>query len=90
MTTSARFLSIVAMMRSAAARQVLTMEAMRIPTVKYIFYVDDDTLIPAMGLYQLFGVEVDGARDASQGHQDLLTHVSARKHGMPPVLSSSN
>ena len=41
-------------MRSAAARQVLTMESLRIPSVEYIFYVDDDTLIPPLGLYQLY------------------------------------
>lgn len=43
-------------MRSAAARQILTMEALRIPTVKYLFFVDDDTLIPPMGLYQLYNL----------------------------------
>ena len=43
-------------MRSAAARQVLTMESLRISTVKYLFFVDDDTLIPALGLYQLYNL----------------------------------
>jgi SAM-dependent methyltransferase len=39
---------------SAQARQIMTQEAKRIPTVEYIFYVDDDTLIPPMGLYTLY------------------------------------
>lgn len=43
-------------MRSAAARQVMTMEALRHPTVQYIFYVDDDMMIPPMGLYQLYNL----------------------------------
>lgn len=43
-------------MRSAQARQIMTMEALRIPTVKYLFYVDDDTMIPPLGLYQLYNL----------------------------------
>lgn len=39
-------------MLSAQARQIMTMEAIRIGS-KYIFYVDDDTLIPPKGLYTL-------------------------------------
>jgi ubiquinone/menaquinone biosynthesis C-methylase UbiE len=41
-------------MLSGAARQVMTQEALRMPTAKYIFYVDDDMVIPAMGLYTLY------------------------------------
>jgi len=32
----------------------MTQEALRMPTVKYIFYVDDDMIIPSMGLYKLY------------------------------------
>jgi len=39
-------------MLSAQARQIMTMEAIRVGA-KYIFYVDDDTLIPPKGLYTL-------------------------------------
>ena len=39
---------------SAQARQIMTQEAKRIGTVEYVFYVDDDTLIPPMGLYTLY------------------------------------
>ena len=39
-------------LRSAAARQIMTMEAIR-ADAKYIFYVDDDTIIPRLGLYTL-------------------------------------
>jgi len=39
-------------MLSAQARQIMTMEAIRM-NAKYIFYVDDDTLIPPKGLYTL-------------------------------------
>ena len=41
-------------MLSAAARQIMTAEAMTMETVKYIFYVDDDMIIPPMGLYTLY------------------------------------
>ena len=40
-------------MLSSHARQVMTMEAIRIGA-EYIFYVDDDTLIPPLGLYTLY------------------------------------
>ncbi len=40
-------------MLSSHARQVMTMEAIRMGA-KYIFYVDDDTLIPPLGLYTLY------------------------------------
>jgi len=43
-------------MRSAPARQIMTMDALQHPTVKYIFYVDDDMMIPPMGLYQLYNL----------------------------------
>jgi len=39
-------------MLSAQARQIMTKEALR-QGAKYIFYVDDDTLIPPLGLYTL-------------------------------------
>lgn len=39
-------------MRSPHARQIMTQEAIRLGA-KYIFYVDDDTLIPPLGLYTL-------------------------------------
>ena len=39
-------------MLSSHARQVMTMEAIRMDA-EYIFYVDDDTLIPPLGLYTL-------------------------------------
>ncbi len=39
--------------RSPIARQMLTMEAIR-AGAEYIFYVDDDTLIPPLGLYTLY------------------------------------
>lgn len=39
---------------SAEARQIMTQECLKIPTVKYIFYVDDDMIIPPMGLYTLY------------------------------------
>ncbi len=39
--------------RSPIARQILTMEAIR-QGAEYIFYVDDDTLIPPLGLYTLY------------------------------------
>jgi SAM-dependent methyltransferase len=40
-------------MLSSHARQVMTMEAIRMGA-EYIFYVDDDTLIPPLGLYTLY------------------------------------
>ena len=40
-------------MLSSHARQVMTMEAIRM-NAEYIFYVDDDTLIPPLGLYTLY------------------------------------
>ena len=40
-------------MLSSHARQVMTMEAIR-QGAEYIFYVDDDTLIPPLGLYTLY------------------------------------
>lgn len=40
-------------MLSSHARQVMTMEAIR-AEAEYIFYVDDDTLIPPLGLYTLY------------------------------------
>lgn len=40
-------------MLSSHARQVMTMEAIRMGA-QYIFYVDDDTLIPPLGLYTLY------------------------------------
>lgn len=40
-------------MLSSHARQVMTQEAIRMGA-KYIFYVDDDTLIPPLGLYTLY------------------------------------
>jgi hypothetical protein len=40
-------------MLSSHARQVMTMEAIRAGR-EYIFYVDDDTLIPPLGLYTLY------------------------------------
>ena len=40
-------------MLSSHARQVMTKEAIRMGA-EYIFYVDDDTLIPALGLYTLY------------------------------------
>lgn len=43
-------------MRSAPARQIMTMDALAHPTVQYIFYVDDDMMIPPMGLYQLYNL----------------------------------
>ena len=39
--------------RSPIARQILTMEAIR-QGAEYIFYVDDDTLVPPLGLYTLY------------------------------------
>ena len=39
-------------MLSAQARQIMTMEALRMGA-KYIFYVDDDTMIPPKGLYTM-------------------------------------
>lgn len=39
-------------MQSAEARQVMTMEALRLGT-KYLFYIDDDVIIPPKGLYML-------------------------------------
>lgn len=42
-------------MLSAAAREVMTLEVLKnLPTVKYIFYVDDDMVIPPMGLYTMY------------------------------------
>jgi len=41
-------------MLSAAARQIMTQECLRMPTVKYLFFVDDDMIIPQMGLYTLY------------------------------------
>lgn len=38
---------------SSHARQIMTMEAIR-HGAEYIFYVDDDTLIPPLGLYTLY------------------------------------
>ena len=40
-------------MLSSHARQVMTMEAIR-AGAEYIFYVDDDTIIPPLGLYTLY------------------------------------
>lgn len=40
-------------LRSPAARQIMTMDAIR-HGAEYIFYVDDDTLIPPLGLYTLY------------------------------------
>lgn len=40
-------------MLSSHARQVMTMDAIRMGA-EYIFYVDDDTLIPPLGLYTLY------------------------------------
>lgn len=40
-------------MLSSHARQVMTKEAIRMGA-EYIFYVDDDTLVPALGLYTLY------------------------------------
>lgn len=40
-------------MLSSHARQIMTKEAMRFGA-EYIFYVDDDTLVPALGLYTLY------------------------------------
>jgi hypothetical protein len=40
-------------MLSSHARQVMTKEAIRMGA-EYIFYVDDDTIIPALGLYTLY------------------------------------
>lgn len=40
-------------MLSSHARQIMTMEAIR-QGAEYIFYVDDDTLIPPLGLYTLY------------------------------------
>ncbi len=40
-------------MLSAHARQVMTKEAIRMDA-EYIFYVDDDTIIPPLGLYTLY------------------------------------
>jgi hypothetical protein len=39
--------------RSPIARQIMTQEAIR-AGAKYVFYVDDDTLIPPLGLYTLY------------------------------------
>jgi hypothetical protein len=39
--------------RSPVARQIMTQDAIR-SGAKYIFYVDDDTLIPPLGLYTLY------------------------------------
>lgn len=39
--------------RSPVARQIMTQEAIR-ANAEYIFYVDDDTLIPPLGLYTLY------------------------------------
>jgi len=41
-------------MLSGAARQIMTQECLRMPTVKYLFFVDDDMIIPQMGLYVLY------------------------------------
>lgn len=40
-------------MLSSHARQIMTMEAIRVGA-EYIFYVDDDTIIPPLGLYTLY------------------------------------
>ena len=40
-------------LRSPAARQIMTMDAIRLGA-KYVFYVDDDTLVPPLGLYTLY------------------------------------
>lgn len=40
-------------MLSSHARQIMTMEAIR-HNAEYIFYVDDDTLVPPLGLYTLY------------------------------------
>jgi 2-polyprenyl-3-methyl-5-hydroxy-6-metoxy-1,4-benzoquinol methylase len=40
-------------MLSSHARQVMTMEAIRM-NAEYVFYVDDDTLVPPLGLYTLY------------------------------------
>ncbi|RLC08529.1 MAG: hypothetical protein DRI57_23815 [Deltaproteobacteria bacterium] len=41
-------------MLSAAARQIMTQEAKRLKTPEYIFYVDDDMIIPPLGLFTLY------------------------------------
>lgn len=42
-------------MLSAEARNVMTLECLaNHPTVEYIFYVDDDMIIPSLGLYTLY------------------------------------
>jgi len=41
-------------MLSGAARNIMTLEVLRYPTAEYIFYVDDDMMIPSMGLYTLY------------------------------------
>jgi len=43
-------------MLSGAARNMMTLETLRSNTVEYIFYVDDDMMIPAMGLYTLYNL----------------------------------
>lgn len=43
-------------MLSAEARNVMTLDALQYDSVEYIFYVDDDTLIPSLGLYTLYNL----------------------------------
>ena len=43
-------------MLSGAARNMMTLETLKSNTVEYIFYVDDDMIIPPMGLYTLYNL----------------------------------
>lgn len=43
-------------MLSGAARNMMTLETLKYETTEYIFYVDDDMIIPPLGLYTLYNL----------------------------------
>ncbi len=77
-------------MRSPNARQIMTQECLRMPTPpEYIFYVDDDMIIPPTGLYQLYSLmerhkdwgAVTGVYSTRQSPPEPLIYT---KHGQGP------
>ncbi len=74
-------------MLSAKARQLMTMAVVReLPNCKYIFYVDDDVLVPALGLYILYNfMEQHPEAGAISGvyvtRQDPCEPVVYKDHG---------
>lgn len=74
-------------MLSAKARQYMTMAVLRdAPNCKYIFYVDDDVLIPPLGLYTLHNFmeqhpEVGAISGVYVTRQDPCEPVVYKNHG---------